>query len=282
MPEPRRTRRSRRRRTAHPAVILLALLVGAAALLPFLWMVSTSLMERDEVFQEPSPILPSEARWSNYPQALTAQPFERFFLNTAILACFTVLGQVITAALGGYAFARYRFAGRGPLFLVYLSTLMVPAVVLLVPRFLLVDAFGGIDTLAGLVSTELVSVSAIFLMRQFFVSIPRDMEEAARVDGAGEWTIFWRVALPLARPVLATLALFAFIDAWKSFLWPLIVTRSLERQVIEVGISGFQGLYFANWPYQMAVAVTALLPVLIVFLFTQRYLVRGIQLTGLR
>jgi multiple sugar transport system permease protein len=281
VPEPTRRRR-RRRCGVHPAVVVLALLIGAAALLPFLWMLATSLMERDEVFRDPAPILPAEPRWSNYPAALTAQPFGRFFLNTAVLALVTVVGQVVTAALGGYAFARFRFAGRGPLFLVYLSTLMVPTVVLLVPRFLLVDALGGVDTVGGLVSTELVSVSAIFLMRQFFLALPRDMEDAARVDGAGEWTIFRRVALPLARPVLATIALFAFIDAWNSFLWPLVVTRSLERQVVEVGIAGFHGLYSANWPYQMAVAVTALLPVLVVFLFTQRYLVRGIQLTGLR
>jgi multiple sugar transport system permease protein len=119
-------------------------------------------------------------------------------------------------------------------------------------------------------------------MRQFFLTLPREMEDAARIDGAGEWTIFWRVALPLARPALATLALFAIIDAWKSFLWPLIVTRSLERRVVEVGIASFHGLYYANWPYQMAAAVTALLPVLIVFLLSQRYFIRGIQLTGLK
>jgi multiple sugar transport system permease protein len=261
-----------------PLIALLAIF----AVLPFLWMLSTSLMEELEVFRYPPPLAPARPHWENYPAALTTLPFGRFFANSAILALATVAGQVITGALAGYAFARYTFAGRGPLFAAYLATLMIPAIVLLIPRFLLIDAVGAVDTFAGLVSTELVAVWGIFLMRQFFLTIPRDMEDAARVDGAGEWTIFWRVALPLARPALATLALFAFIDAWKSFLWPLIITRSMERRVVEVGIASFHGLYYANWPYQMAAAVTALVPVLIVFLLSQRYFIRGIQLTGLR
>ena len=272
-------RESRPRRVAGYGV---AFLLAAAMLAPFLWMLSTSLMDELEVFRYPPPLLPERPQWSNYPNALTTLPFGRFFLNTAVLATFTVVGQVTTSALAGYAFARYRFAGRSPLFIVYLGALMIPAIVLLIPRFLLVDALGGVDTLAGLVSSEIVAVWGVFLMRQFFLTLPRDMEDAARIDGAGEWTIFWRIAVPLARPALATLALFAFIDAWKSFLWPLIITRSMERRVIEVGIASFHGFYYSNWPYQMAAAVTALLPVLLVFLATQRYFTRGIQLTGLR
>ncbi len=265
-----------------PAAYVLVALLGAFTLLPFVWMLSTSLMDEFEVFRYPPTVWPSDPKWSNYPAALTTLPFDRFFVNSAVLALFTVVAQVLTGAMAGYAFARFRFAGRGPLFLLYLGTLMVPTIVLLIPRFLLVDAMGGVDTVAGLVSTELVAVWGIFLMRQFFLTLPREMEDAARIDGAGEWTVFWRVALPLARPALATLALFSFIDAWKSSLWPLIVTRSLERRVVEVGIASFHGLYYANWPYQMAAAVTALVPVLIVFLVAQRYFVRGIQLTGLR
>jgi len=259
-----------------------ALALAAVMLAPFVWMVSTSLMDELEVFRYPPPVLPATPRWSNYPESLTALPFGRFFLNSALLAFWTVLGQVATGATAGYAFARYRFAGRGPLFLLYLGTLMVPTIVLLIPRFLLVDALGGVDTLAGLVSTELVAVWGVFLMRQFFLTLPRETEDAARVDGAGEWTVFWRVAIPMARPALATLALFAFVDAWKNFLWPLIITRSLDRRVVEVGIASYHGFFYANWPYQMAAAVTALVPVLVVFVVAQRYFVRGIQLTGLR
>jgi multiple sugar transport system permease protein len=193
-----------------------------------------------------------------------------------------VVGQVSTGALGGYALARYRFAGERALFAAYLGALMVPGIVLLIPRFLLIDALGGVDTVAGLVSTELVSVWGVFLMRQFFITLPRETEDAARIDGAGEWTIFWRIAVPLAKPALATLALFSFIDAWKAFLWPLVITRSMGMRTVEVGIASFHGLYYANWPYQMAAAVTALVPVLLVFLLTQRHFSRGIQLTGLR
>lgn len=259
-----------------------AVLLAVVMLSPFLWMLGTSLMGEFEVFQYPPALWPSAPRWQNYPEALTALPFGRFFLNSATLALFTVVGQVSTGAAAGYAFARFRFAGQSALFAGYLAALMVPAIVLLIPRFLIIDALGGVDTVAGLVSTELVSAWSVFMMRQFFLSLPREMEDAARIDGAGEWAVFWHIALPLARPALATLALFSFIDAWKNFLWPLVVTRSMDQRVVEVGIASFHGLYYANWPYQMAAAVVALIPIVIVFGFTQRYFTRGIQLTGFR
>ncbi|MDE2880349.1 MAG: carbohydrate ABC transporter permease, partial [Acidobacteriota bacterium] len=145
-----------------------------------------------------------------------------------------------------------------------------------------IDALGWIDSYQGLVSTELVSVWGIFLMRQYFRTVPRELEDAARVDGAGPLRIFWSVALPLAKPAVATLALFAFIDAWKNFLWPLLVTRSMEMRVVEVGIAAFHSTYEINWPYQMAAGVVAVLPIALLFLFTQRYFVRGIQLEGIR
>ena len=259
-----------------------AIAVAVVMLVPFLWMLSTALMEEFEVLRYPPPLLPAAPRWQNFAEALTTLPFGRFFANSFVVALFTVTGQVVTGALGGYALARFRFAGQRVVFAAYLGALMIPGIVLLIPRFLLVDALGGVDTMAGLVSTELVSLWGVFMMRQFFVTLPRDTEDAARIDGAGEWTIFWRIVLPLARPAIATFSLFAFIDAWKSFLWPLVITRSMSLRTVEVGIASFHGLYYANWPYQMAAAVTALLPVLVVFLLTQRYFTRGIQLTGLR
>lgn len=276
MPPERLTRRHAA--AGYTAAILLALMM----LIPFLWMLSTALMEEFEVFQYPPPLVPASPQWQNFPNALTQLPFGRFFLNSGILALCMVVGQTFTGALGGYAFARFRFAGRGAVFAAYLGGLMIPGIVLLIPRFLLIDALGGVDTIAGLVSTEVVSVWGVFMMRQFFLTLPRDTEDAARIDGASEWTIFWRIALPLAKPALATLALFAFIDAWKSFLWPLVVTQSMEMRTVEVGIASFHGLYYANWPYQTAAAVTALVPVLIAFLASQRFFTRGIQLTGIR
>lgn len=275
-------RESLRQRSGHAAVTLAALAVALAMVAPFLWMVSTALMQEFEVLQYPPPLVPASPRWSNFPEALTALPFGRFFLNSAVVAAFTVTGQVACGALGGYALARFRFAGARVVFGVYLAALMIPGIVLLIPRFLLIDALGGVDTMAGLVSTELVSVWGVFMMRQFFVSLPRETEDAARIDGAGEWTIFRRIVLPLAKPALATFALFAFIDAWKAFLWPLVITRSMGLRTVEVGIASFHGLYYANWPYQMAAAVVALVPVFTVFLLTQRFFTRGIQLSGLR
>lgn len=276
---PRRTRRSFGSRIAGYSV---AVAIAAVTLLPFLWMLSTALMREFEVFEEPPPLVPEVPQWRNFGAALSTMPFARFFWNSTMVSLITVAAQVCCGAMAGYAFARFRFAGARQWFAAYLGALMVPGVVLLIPRFLIIDALGGVDTLAGLVSTELVSVWGIFLMRQFFITLPRDTEDAARLDGASEWTIFWRIALPSAKPALATVALFAFVDSWKSLLWPLIVTRSTELRTVEVGIASFQGLYYANWPYQMAVAVVALLPVLVVFTLTQRYFTRGIQLTGLR
>ncbi len=258
------------------------LLLAVTMVLPFLYMVLTSLMDEFEVLRYPPALLPAHAKWGNYPAALGALPFGRFFLNTALFAGAVVVGQVVTSATAAYAFARLRFPGRDRLFFAYLSVLMVPAIVLLIPRFLLINALGWVDSYAGLISTELVSVWGIFLLRQFFRTIPRDLEDAARLDGAGDWTIFWRVVLPLSKPALATLAVFAFVDQWKNFLWPLIAIRSTERQVVEVGIAAFHGLYYTNWPYQMAAAVTAVVPLVIVFFVAQRYFIRGIQLTGLK
>lgn len=257
-------------------------LVALTMLAPFLWMVATSLMDQLEVFRFPPSLVPDDPQWENYPGALTAQPFGRYFLNSAIFAGCVVAGQLATSATAGYAFARLDFRGRDKVFLLFLATMMVPAVVVIIPRFLLVDALGWVDTYAGLISTELVTVWGIFLMRQYFRTLPRELEDAARIDGASEWRIFWSVALPLARPALATLGLFAFIEAWKNLLWPLIVTRSMEMRVVEVGIASFHGTYVTNWPYQMAAGVAAVVPVVLLFLFTQRYFVQGIQMEGIR
>lgn len=260
----------------------LAIALGISMLVPLLWMVSTSLMDEFDVYQYPPRLLPVDPVWSNYPNALTAAPFVRFFINSAVMSLFIVFGHLFTAATAGYAFARLRFPGRDKVFILFLANLMVPVIVLLIPRFLLVNAMGWVDTYMGLIITELVSVWGIFLMRQYFLSIPRELEDAARIDGANEWQVFWKVALPLAKPALATVALFSFVETWKSFLWPLIVTRSMSMRPVEVGIAAFHGLYFSNWPYQMAAAVTAVIPILILFFFTQRYFVRGIQLAGLK
>src|SRR6266508_1626361 len=262
--------------------LALVSLVAVVMVAPFLYMVSTSLMDECEVFQWPPRLWPASPHLENYAVALTALPFGRFLLNSAIVAGSVVVGQVLTSAMAAYAFARLRFPGRDRVFLAFLTVLMVPAIVLLIPRFLMIDALGWVDRYAGLISTELVSVWGIFLLRQFFVTLPRDLEDAARLDGAGEWTIFWRVMLPLAKPGLVTLGLLAFVNQWKSFLWPLVATRSLDMRVLEVGLARFHGLYWSNEPVQMAAAVMTTLPLLIVFVVAQRYVIRGLPLGASR
>lgn len=258
------------------------IVLGATMLLPFLYMVSTALMDEFQVLRYPPALVPTHPRFGNFPAALTALPFWRFFVNSGLVSLAVVLGQVLTSAAAAYAFARLKFPGRERIFLGFLSVLMVPAVVLIIPRFLIVNALGWVDSYAGIITTELVTVWGIFLLRQFFLTLPRELEDAARLDGAGDWHIFWRVILPLSKPALATLAVFAFVDQWKSFLWPLVVTRSVRMQTVEIGIASFHGIYYSNWPYQMAAAVTAVIPLVVLFFVALRYFIRGIQLTGMK
>src|SRR5881396_2188865 len=246
--------------------------VGVVMVAPFLYMLSVSFMGEAELLRWPPPLLPRSPTTDNYAAALAALPYTRVLLNTAILAGCVMVGQVLTSAAAGYAFARMRFPGRDGIFAAFLATLMLPAILLVIPRFLLVNAVGWVDTYPGLISTELVSVLGIVLMRQSFLMLPRDVEEAARLDGAGEWTLFWRVMLPLA--------LLAFMDQWRNFLWPLIVTRSADMAVAEVALAQFHTTYSGNWPYQMAAAVLVTLPVWVVCLIGQRYLMQGLRITG--
>ena len=255
-------------------------LLALTMLAPFFYMVSVSLMQENELLRWPPPLLPAAPTSANYAAILEALPYGRVFMNTAIVAACVMIGQVLTSAAAGYAFARMRFPGRDKIFRAFLATLTIPAIVLLVPRFLFVEALGWLDTYTGLISTELVSVWGIFIMRQFFLTLPRELEDAARLDGAGEWTLFWRVMQPLAKPAVAAVAVLAFLNQWRSFLWPLIVTRSPEMQMAELGLARVHALYATNWPYQMAAAVMVTLPLFVVCVVAQRYLVRGLRVTG--
>jgi len=199
----------------------------------------------------------------------------QFVVNSVIFSVVIVAGQVMTSATAAYAFARLRFAGRDHLFLGYLGVLTLPAILLVIPRFLMIDALGWIDTYGGLISTELVSVGGIVFLRQCFGAMPADLEDAARLEGAGEWTIFRRVALPQAGPALLTLALLAFAQQWRSFLWPLVAVRSSHMQVLEVGIAGLRGAREFSGPDPMAGALVAVVPLLILCLVGPRSFVRG-------
>lgn len=258
------------------------LFLALSMLVPFLWMAATSLMDDLEVYRFPPKFIPQKILWSNYREALTLLPFKKFFLNTLIVSLGAVLGQLMTCSLAAYAFARLRFKGRDKIFALYLATMMIPAIVTLIPTFLIVNAFGGMNTYWGLVTPALTSVWGIFLLRQFFLTIPRDYEDSARLDGASDFTIFRKIILPLSKPALATLAIFAFMNSWKDFLWPLIVTNRNDMRTVEVGIALFHSLHAVNWPYQMAAAVVVMLPITAIFFLAQRYFIKGITLTGLK
>jgi multiple sugar transport system permease protein len=245
-------------------------------------MLSTALMSELEVYQFPPKLFPAKLLWSNFSEALSMQPFGRYFLNTVVVAAISVAGQLLFCSMAAYAFARMRFVWREKLFAVFLGTMMIPAMVTLIPSFLIIVSFGWMNSYAALVAPTLSSVWGIFLLRQFFLTIPKELEDAARIDGAAHWTIFWRIILPLSKPALATLAIFAFMGSWKDFLWPLIVTNRTDMRTVEVGIASFSTMYQTDWPHQMAAAVVVMIPIVIVFLLAQKYFVRGITMTGIK
>ncbi len=262
----------------------LYLILSASALgavLPFFWMVNTSLRSLAEVIVAPF-ALPLPPLWSNYPAVFETIPFGRCYLNTIGVTVARTAGVLLTSAMAAYAFARLRFPGRDQLFLLYLGTMMIPSEVTMIPNFVLMRLLGWRDTYQALIVPHLVSAFGTFLLRQFFLTIPPSLEEAAVIDGCSPWGIFWRIVLPLARPALATLTVFTFLGAWNDFMWPLIMTDSPELSVLNVGLSYLQQMGHTDWPLLMAGAVMALLPVLAVYVFAQRSFVEGIALTGIK
>lgn len=254
---------------------------GFVMVFPFIYMVLSSLKPSTEVVQVPPTLWPSEIRWSNYVEVLNIVPLGTQLINTVIVTALVVLGWVITSVLAGYAFARLEFPGREFWFGAYLATLMVPFAVLIVPMYRLMLVFGWVDRLEALIIPWLFTAYGTFLLRQFFLSVPKDLEDAALIDGASHWGILFRIFLPLARPAIATLATFAFLYAWNSFLWPLIIISSPARKVVTQGLVDLQALYAARVDLIMAGSTLAILPTLIVFLFAQRYFIEGIATSGL-
>lgn len=273
----------RRRGSRAGDLVIHALLIAGSLvmLLPFAWMLSTSLKLPPEIFTYPPVWIPGTIAWENYTAVLAAVPFGRFYLNSLLVATSVTLLQLGTASLAAFAFARLRFRGRNALFLLYLATLMIPFQVTMLPNFVLMRLLGWYDTYQALILPPAFSALSTFLLRQYFLSIPLDLDEAARIDGASSFRIWWRVILPLSGPVLAALAIFVFLNSWNDFLWPLIITNSPEMRTLPVGLSAFQGQYSVRWNLLMAGSVIAMLPVLIVYIAAQKWFVRGIALTGL-
>ncbi len=264
-------------------LLYLVLIAGSVlALLPFAWMVSTSLKRLPEVFRWPIEWLPDEPVWENYVTVFSFVPFLRFYANTAYVTLLSTLGLLVTSCMAGYAFARLRFPGRDVLFLIYLGTMMIPGQVTLIPRFITMRLLHWIDTYQALIVPGMFSAFGAFLMRQFFMGIPRSLDDAAILDGASHLDIFWRICLPLSKPAIATLIIFAFVGSWNDFLWPLVVTNSVEKLVLSVGLSHFQDMYYTEWTLLMAASVMTMIPVLLIYVLAQRYFVQGIALTGIK
>src|SRR5947209_3315956 len=260
-----------------------ALTVGALTMvIPFVWMVSTSLKTEDQVFVMPPLWLPTHPVWSNYARLFTTIPFARYLFNSAFVSITVMIGELLTSAISAFAFARLEFAGRDKIFGMYLATLMIPFHVRLIPIFLVMKFLGWLDTYYVLIVPQVFTVYGVFLMRQFFLNIPQELEDAARIDGCGNIRVLFNIILPLSGPVMATLAVFSFLNSWNDFLWPLIMTTSKEMRVIGVGLAQLQNEYFTLWTLLMAGSVLALLPSLFVFLVAQKYFVQGIAISGLK
>ena len=261
-------------------IVLLSL--GVIFLLPFVWSVSTSLKPMSDLFQVTPNLIPSEIRRQNYQDVLDYVPFARIYANTIIVTVLRVIGQVFLASLAALAFSRMQFPGRDLLFFLLLAGLMVPQQVLMIPNYAMMRQVGWLDTYQGLVVPLLFSSFGVFLLRQYFLSIPADFQEAATLEGANPFQIYWQIYLPLARPALAAFAFLVIQWSWNEFLWALIMTSRTEMQVLSVGVALFQGQYFTNNALLMAAANMATIPVLLLFLFFQRQLVEGITLSGLK
>jgi len=214
--------------------------------------------------------------------AWSSMPFGRFFLNSLFIAIAVTIGQTLTSSLAAYAFARLEFGGRDKLFLAYLATMMIPGTVLIVPTFLLMRWLDWFDTYWALIVPAMFSAYGTFMLRQFFKTLPRDLEEAARIDGCGKLRVWYHVILPLSRPALATLATFTFLGSWEAFQWPLFATKSMHMRVVQVGLSSFQDKYDVQYNLLMAAALIVMVPTLLVFIFNQRFFTRGIVMSGMK
>lgn len=258
---------------------LIVLALGALFMAaPFLLMVGTSLMTYPQTVIYPPQWWPAPATLENYRRALIETPLWRYFLNSLLVAGLTVVGQVLTGSMAGFAFARLRFGGRHALFFAVLATMMVPVYINLVPLYALMSLLGWVDTYQALILPGLVGGFGIFLFRQWFLNLPAELEDAARLDGCNPWQLYWRVALPTAWPAIATLAIFEFLASWNTFFWPLVVTHSEALRTLPVGLAAFRSSMkeVTDWGLLMAATAVSVVPAIAVFMAGQRYFIKGL------
>lgn len=275
--EPVHHRRSWRPSPWHLVLIPTALLMA----FPLLWMLGTSLSTLAETERFP-PGLPSSLQWINFSQAWTGSPFARWLANSATVSITCVVSNLVLCSLAGYAFARLRFPGSRIVFIGILATLMVPFQVVMIPTLLIVKHLGLVDTLPALIVPNLATPFGIYLLRQFFLTLPVELEEAALIDGASRSRVLRSILLPLMGPPLTTVAVLTFLSVWNDFLWPLVVTSSPNTMTIQLGLATFQSAHFTNWPVLMAATLMSQLPVMLLFLVGQRFFVSSIANTGIK
>lgn len=265
-------------------VTILVTLGALVMLLPFVWMLSTSLKPSGEVLTLPPQVIPDEPTLEAYLGVAQRFPIVRVFFNSTLVALATTVGQLVICSMSGYAFARFCFPGRNTLFFVYLATLMVPFAVTVTPLFIIVKSLGWTNSYMGLVVPTMFSAFGTFLMRQFFQSVPRELEEAATIDGASTLTTFVRVIVPISGPAFATLGVLSFMASWNNFLWPLLIVSDQKYMTLPLALATLQGLYpgQTEWNLIMAGAVITVLPMILVFLVAQRWVVEGVAASGLK
>jgi multiple sugar transport system permease protein len=269
------------RKTNATWAIHLLLIIGALFfVVPFVWMVLTSLKTLTEATQVPLVFFPATLRGSNYTDVLSTLPFVTFYSNTIIMTVGRTLGQLVFCSLAAYAFGRIEFPGRDLLFLLVLSVLMVPSYVFLIPQYLIMRDLHWLNSLQALIVPGLFSSFGTFLLRQFFMGLPVELDEAARLDGANHLQIYWHVILPLAKSALIALAILTILWSWNDLIWPLVVNDSTSKMTLSVGLASLQGEHQTNFPAIMAGAVLASWPMLLMFLFFQKHFIEGIAITG--
>jgi multiple sugar transport system permease protein len=263
-------------------VLILLVFLAVATIFPFLWMASTSVKPLGEVLGAPERFLPSTYDFSTYVRIWSEVPFARYFMNSLVFASSVVIIALFLNSLAGYAFARLQFKGRDVLFIVILCTMMIPFQVTMTPLFLIVYKLGMIDTYQGLIIPRAADAFGIFMMRQFFLTLPKDLEESGRIDGANEFRIFFQIMLPLCKPAFVTLGVFIFMGNWNDLLYPLLLTNSETFRPIQAAIALFAGKYGTDYNFVMTGLLLAAVPTLVAYLFAQRFFVQGIAMTGIK
>lgn len=261
---------------------LVLLCVLFVTFVPFLWMILMSLQETHTLFTTIDKLIPEKVTLSNYVRVLNESPFGRWVLNSLLVAIVVTGTNLFFCSMAGYVFAKKQFPGKSLLFLILMSTLMIPKQVILIPLFALIRQLGLINTYWALILPMSVDAFGIFLMRQFIAQIPTEIEEAAIIDGCSDWKIFWRIIIPLCKPALSSLAIFIFMWTWNDFVWPLIAVTDAGMRTVTVGVTIFEGRYLSNWGIVMAACVMALIPMVAVFVSLQKYFVQGIAMTGIK